>query len=121
MGTLGRVGKVYGSYPEATIDSHVTLIRAKETISNHYLYHSLKYLQSYFMSMGRGSTQQQELYRQVIEGCKILLPDKGILDKYQNVSEAIHRKIFCLVGQLRCLQEARDRLLPKLMSGEIEV
>lgn len=121
LGTLGRVGKVYGSYPEATIDSHVTLIRAKETISNHYLYHSLKYLQSYFMSMGRGSTQQQELYRQVIEGCKILLPDKGILDKYQNVSEAIHRKIFCLVGQLRCLQEARDRLLPKLMSGEIEV
>ena len=64
-GTLGRVGQIYGDYPNTTFDSHVTLVRAKE--NPNFMYHVIKNQQEFLMGMGRGSTNQQELYRNVIE------------------------------------------------------
>ena len=73
------------------------------------------------MGMGRGSTNQQELYRGVIEGLQLLIPTQKILNRAENMLSAIHDKITTLNSQIGLLVEARDRLLPKLMSGEIEV
>ena len=73
------------------------------------------------MGMGRGSTNQQELYRGVIEGLQLLIPTQEILNKTENMLSAIYDRITALNSQMGLLVEARDRLLPKLMSGEIEV
>lgn len=118
-GTLGRVGRVYGDYPNTTFDSHVTLVRAKE--NPNYIYHVVKSQQEYLMGMGRGSTNQQELYRDVIERLVVLCPSRDILLKAERVLNAIHCKIKAVYLQNNLLVESRDRLLPKLMSGEIEV
>ena len=118
-GTLGRVGQVFGVYQNTTFDSHVTLVRTKEY--QNFIYQSIKYQQEFLMGMGRGSTNQQELYRGVIEGLLILVPTQEILNKADNILSAIHDKITALNSQIGLLVEARDRLLPKLMSGEIEV
>lgn len=118
-GTLGRVGRVYGDYPNTTFDSHVTLIRAKK--NPNYIYHIIKSQQEYLMGMGRGSTNQQELYRNVIEQLVVLCPSQDILLKAERVLGAIHCKIKKIYLQNNLLVESRDRLLPKLMSGEIEV
>lgn len=118
-GTLGRVGRVYGDYPNTTFDSHVTLIRAKE--NPNYIYHVIKSQQEYLMGMGRGSTNQQELYRDVIEQLVVLCPSQDILLKAERVLGAIHCKIKKIYLQNNLLVESRDRLLPKLMSGELEV
>lgn len=118
-GTLGRVGRVYGDYPNTTFDSHVTLVRAKE--NPNYIYHVVKSQQEYLMGMGRGSTNQQELYRDVIERLVVLCPSQDILLKADRVLNAIHCKIKAVYLQNNLLVESRDRLLPKLMSGEIEV
>lgn len=118
-GTLGRVGRVYGDYPNTTFDSHVTLVRAKE--NPNYIYHVVKSQQEYLMGMGRGSTNQQELYRDVIERLVVLCPSQDILLKADRVLNAIHCKIKAVYLQNNLLVESRDRLLPKLMSREIEV
>ena len=118
-GTLGRVGRVYGDYPNTTFDSHVTLVRAKE--NPNYIYHVVKSQQEYLMGMGRGSTNQQELYRDVIERLVVLCPSQDILLKAERVLNAIHCKIKAVYLQNNLLVESRDRLLPKLMSGEVEV
>ena len=118
-GTLGRVGRVYGDYPNTTFDSHVTLVRAKE--NPNYIYHVVKSQQEYLMGMGRGSTNQQELYRDVIERLVVLCPSQDILLKADRVLNVIHCKIKAVYLQNNLLVESRDRLLPKLMSGEIEV
>lgn len=118
-GTLGRVGRVYGDYPNTTFDSHVTLVRAKE--NPNYIYHVVKSQQEYLMGMGRGSTNQQELYRDVIERLVVLCPSQDILLKAERVLNAIHCKIKAVYLQNNLLVESRDRLLSKLMSGEIEV
>ena len=118
-GTLGRVGQVFGDYNRTTFDSHVTLVRAKR--NPEYVYHTVKAREEYLMGMGRGSTNQQELYRNVIEELEILLPPEDIVIRAEQLLSNIHGRITALNNQISGLTEARDRLLPKLMNGEIEV
>lgn len=121
MGTLGRVGKIYGVYENTTFDSHVTLVRSKDDFGKQYLYHWMKHRENYLMSMGQGSTQQQELYRGVIEMLDVLVPNEKLLSSFEHNAQEIHNQIIVLNKQLDLMVDARDRLLPKLMSGEVEV
>ena len=51
----------------------------------------------------------------------ITIPSKGILEKFESLTEHCFYQIDILKERIRLLTEARDRLLPKLMSGEIAV
>lgn len=51
----------------------------------------------------------------------ILLPSEDLSKKYDDVVSFFYRDIKNLRKQMCNISEARDRLLPKLMSGEIEV
>ena len=120
-GTLGRVGQVYGTYPNTTFDSHVTLVRAKPTIGKHFLFWSLKSMQIWFMNMGIGSTNQQELYRNTIRKAKVIKPGYELINKFDSVIEPIHQEIIKLIKSQDNLIKQRDLLLPRLMSGKLEV
>ncbi len=52
---------------------------------------------------------------------KFLIPSLDLSRNFNDKAMKIDRKIDCLDIQIQQLTEARDRLLPKLMSGEIEV
>ena len=52
---------------------------------------------------------------------KILLPSEGIAKKYNEMVSSIYINIKNYRNQIHKLTETRDRLLPKLMSEEIEV
>lgn len=51
----------------------------------------------------------------------VSIPENNLLNKFHDITETYFRKIYYLSNQISSLREARDRLLPKLMSGEIEV
>lgn len=55
------------------------------------------------------------------EASIVLLPTDEILEQFDLLAEPLYRKIEILKRQINNLKEARDRLLPKLMSGELEV
>lgn len=120
-GTLGRVGQIYEVRENTTLDSHVTLIRANEKIGQQYLFWSLKMQQDYLMSAGKGSTNQLELSRETIGNCKILIPEQKIAEQAEKNLVTIHNKMKECSMQIARLREARDLLLPKLMSGGMEV
>lgn len=120
-GTLGRVGQVFGNYNNTTFDSHVTLIRAKKEIGKQYLFQSLKFNQSYFTDMGKGSTNQLELSRETIQNLAVFIPTKDIINRFELLAQALHDRITLLSNEIIRLQEARDRLLPELMSGEMKI
>lgn len=107
IGTLGRVGQVFGDYPNTTFDSHVTVVRANEKIGKHYLYHAIKSKQAYLMSMGRGSTNQQELYRAVIEELKLPLPEKEMMFAFEKMADNNHKKVNSLLEMKRHAEERR--------------
>ena len=50
----------------------------------------------------------------------LLVPPSEIIEQYSNYSRTIYFKLVDCSLQISSAKEARDRLLPKLMSGEIE-
>ena len=120
-GTLGRVGQIFEAKENVTLDSHVTLIRTNEKIGQQYLFWSLKMKQDYLMNAGKGSTNQLELSRETIGSCEILMPERKIAEQVEKIFVAIHDKMKECSMQIARLREVRDLLLPKLMSGEVEV
>ena len=117
-GTLGRVGQIFEAKENLTFDSHVTLIRTNGQVGQQYLFWTLKMKQDYLMNAGRGSTNQLELSRETIGNCEFLVPEQQIATQAEKIMVGIHNKIRdCAMQNVR-LREARDLLLPKLMSGE---
>lgn len=62
-GTLGRVGQIVCDIPQATVDSHVTIVRPSGIIDPAYLGYALKWRQPYIEALAEGSTGQTELSR----------------------------------------------------------
>lgn len=52
---------------------------------------------------------------------EMLIPSTNVMNKYELIFDAYNNRIDLLEKQIEFAKEARDRLLPKLMSGEIEV
>ena len=71
-----------------------------------------------FMSNGAA---QQQLTVPMVKAIDVVYPAESLLEAFENVVLPLYKKVQSLQSQLRLLTEARDCLLPKLMSGEITV
>ena len=63
---------------------------------------------------------QQQLTVPIVKAIDIVYPTGVLLKAFESAVLPIYKQIEFLKSQIRLLTEARDRLLPKLMSGEIE-
>lgn len=68
----------------------------------------------------KGSAQPH-VYAKDINNMEVIFPSEEYLMSFKNFSSSLFEKIKVLQGQIVNLTQARDRLLPKLMSGEMEV
>lgn len=84
------------------------------------LFYTLKNRMNYLIQGASGSTIKF-LTKGMIADIKVLVPTCEILNQYNEIAESLQSKLEVLTYQNKLLTEARDRLLPKLMSGEIEV
>ena len=71
-------------------------------------------------NLANGAAQQNVSPIRIGE-MKILLPNSELLQEFESIVFKSIARIISLQSQLRLLTEARDRLLPKLMSGDIEI
>ncbi len=121
IGSLGRVGIVYFNKDNVAIDSHITVVRAKSPLFNHYIGRNLLSRQLEIENMAVGSTGQTELPRDRVKALPILLPTKGVLEQFNNIIEPIALQMYKNIQEWKHLAEMRDLLLPRLMSGELNV
>ena len=77
-------------------------------------------LRANFRAVRTGAAQPQ-LTNQSIHNVDVVLPSKEVIEKYCKIANPFFQEIKTFKHQLRLLAESRDRLLPKLLSGEIEV
>ena len=73
-----------------------------------------------FRAVRTGAAQPQ-LTNQSIHAVDVVLPSKDLIKNYCKIVAPYNEHVIDLRKQLSLLTEARDRLLPKLMSGEITV
>ena len=85
-----------------------------------YLYNWLLNSRTLLISMGKGAAQPN-LSQDMIKNLEVVVPSSCLLAKFDSKVKPLYRIMSYHSFQLRLLTEARDRLLPKLMSGEIEI
>ena len=85
-----------------------------------FIYQLLKEITPHIESIAGGSTFK-EISSQGMKSINITIPSDLILKKYFEITESFNKKIQNLEKEIQSLTEIRDTLLPKLMSGEIEV
>ena len=119
VGTLGRVAQILGLNAPAIVDSHVTVVRASETITWTYLGEYMKKMQPTIESMGEGSTGQTELSRSKLADLKILTPSQNVTQLFDSIVKPLKKRIFTNQESAFTLSHLRDTLLPRLVSGRL--
>ncbi len=120
-GTLGRVAQVWFTPKALTVDSHVTIVRpAREELIFYIGLWGILH-EKEIESLHTGSTGQTELPRDRVKMLKLLLPDDSSLSRFNSIIAPMAPTIISNQEENQKLASLRDTLLPKLMSGEIDV
>lgn len=85
-----------------------------------YLYFISHYGQQQLQSIVTGSAQPK-FNKTNFRSLKVVLPDETILNKITDMYNPMFEQIVANLRENKALVEIRDSLLPKLMSGELEV
>ena len=120
-GTLGRTAQVWFQPQNLTVDSHVTIVRPiKENLIFYIGLWGILHERE-IESLHTGSTGQTELPRERVKALELLLPDDETLDRFNTLVAPMADAIVSNQEESNRLAALRDALIPKLMSGEIDV
>ena len=106
---------------QMTADSHVTIVRPAHEALIEYLGCWALLSEDQFELMAKGSTGQTELPRTELAELEIRLPDAASLDDFSGKTKPLFEATQSNIRENQSLERLRDALLPKLMSGEIDI
>lgn len=86
-----------------------------------YLYQYIKNNEELLKNMGRGGTTTLNVNTRSFSNIRLLIPSEIALEQFHRVVEGLFKKIELNLHESRTLSTLRDTLLPRLMSGELEV
>ena len=116
---LDRLGK------KVICASFCKLIRPESDNISQYLFDHLRYL--------RASKQTEEFdkrsassivnfrWKDFLEQREVVIPDEATLHNYNAIAEKVYKEIVQLSIQIETAKDFRDRLIPRLYMGEIEL
>ncbi len=121
VGTLGRVAQVYQELDECTVDTHVTIVRTNEKTDLDFLGCTLLGLQETFDRLGTGATGQTELSRTSIANVDLVVPPTRIQRQFGQFVRPMRSAAMTQGKQIENLRQTRDLLLPRLLSGQVNL
>ena len=121
IGSLGRTAQIWFEPTKLVVDSHVTIVRCKDGEHALYLGFWAFEHEKYIESLHTGSTGQTELPRDHVKAIRLVLPSDEALERFNKMSEPSVELIAANQEESKRLADLRDALLPKLVSGEIDV
>ena len=102
------------------LNQHLFKVTPAKGINREFLLQSISNTIVEFQNLTTGSTMKH-IQRNKLDQVFVNVPNAEIMKRYTDISEKTRSNILSLQSQIRLLTEARDRLLPQLMSGEITV
>ena len=121
VGTLGRVCQVCRVLDNCTVDSHVTIARPSPGVDPDFYGCCLLNRQDDFERLGVGATGQTELGREAISGIEVAFPPKPLQSQFGSAVHCVRQAVEVYADQIQHLRRTRDLLLPRLLSGQIDV
>lgn len=110
------------TFSEMRINSGMVILRNLGVVSPEYIYSALRheYLQKLMTLYASGSAQPQ-LPIKDMKRMKIIKPGTKTMERFTEMSADIYNQISLLIMKNQALAKQRDMLLPRLMSGKVEV
>ncbi|MEZ9548538.1 restriction endonuclease subunit S, partial [Vibrio crassostreae] len=117
-GRSGVIGNVYLSLDKYWPLNTTLYVREFRACGPYYAYHLLRSLD--LKSLNSGSAVPS-LNRNFVHSTSVCHPDSEILAKFEEIVKPLFEKMVANNEQNKSLSELRDALLPKLLSGEIDL
>ena len=121
----GKVSMALDGFPhkKCVLNEHVFLLRANNKCSQFFLYYCLSYdkNKTYLHNLACAKAAQPGLNQQELLGMPIFIPEYDKIEKFTDIVNPLMHKIAQNALENIKLSAIRDALLPKLMSGEIDV
>lgn len=89
-------------------------------LSNEYLYLYFKHIRENLVALGNGSVFTN-LKTDILKNYPTYLPTQDVLNQFDNIVKPIFEAILSNTRETKNLSTIRDTLLPRLMSGELDV
>jgi len=121
-GAIGRVTLVPERVLPANTNQALAIIRSSDPLFVPYLYLNIRSLEFVNFSLGRVvQTAQANVSLSVLSAAPVAFPPGGLLQLLANTVGPMLGQIDCLLTKDSNLRRTRDLLLPKLISGELDV
>ena len=105
---------------EGLLNQHLFKVTPNSGIGREFVLQSIRNALKEFDNLTTGSTMKH-IQRGKLSQVFVKVPSHVIMEKFELLADEAREQILLLNRKINLLTEARDRLLPKLMSGEIEV
>lgn len=116
-----NIGRLAYSTMEAACNQACCVFSDKTQVSTkHYLFQYLKSIRDYLLLISFGAAQQN-LSQDLIKRIRIIMPDKVTISKFEGAIEPMYNEAKILHKANAYLIRQRDLLLPRLLSGMLEV
>ena len=89
-------------------------------LTNEYLYLFFKHIREKLVALGNGSVFTN-LKTDILKNYPTFLPTQEVLNEFDSIVKPIFEMILATTREIKSLTTLRDTLLPKLMSGELDV
>ena len=118
---IATVGLVNISVDSCQTNQQINSVILNDEHDLYYLYFALKDIKSILEGVGSNGATMTNVNKAKFSNLPIVKPTLFLRNKFYSVSKPLFDNILTLTIENKKLIEARNRLLPKLMSGEIEV
>jgi type I restriction enzyme S subunit len=106
---------------KGALNQHLFKVTSENFEKWFYYYWTKQHLEKFIGIAKDKATTMGHIKRKHLAESKVLVPNKGIMEKMNKIMEPVIDKIISnKVGVIR-FQKTRDLLLPKLMSGEVRI
>lgn len=92
----------------------------KSKLSNEFLYLFFKDIRKDLVNLGNGSIFTN-LKTEILKNFDTVLPSQMVLDDFQKIVEPLFKQMLNIQREIQSLSTLRDSLLPKFMTGEINL
>lgn len=125
ISNVGDVGSVFlcpRFNKPMTLGNNVIMIRPEQQNLKYYLYIFFKWSWGQHLIDGiTGGSVQRKFNKTDFRNSKIIVPNKEVLNNFESLVSPIFDKIAEMRKESARIEEARDTLLPRLMTGELKV
>ena len=118
---IATVGLVNITFELCQTNQQINSVILRDEKDLYFFYLAMKRIKSLLDGVGSNGATMTNVNKTKFENVRVLYPESYLANRFFEFCHPIFHKMLMLSKENQRLRQARDRLLPKLMSGEVEV